>query len=290
MKCLGILLAGGNGTRLYPSTRVTSKQLVPVYDKPTAYYALSTLIDLGLNDILIICRSTDLDQYQNLFGTGKHLGITISYAIQDKANGIADAFNVVQQAAKDEFICNDYDQYVLILGDNIFCNSTELAQIYHLKNAPNCIFGVQVKDPSQYGVISRNKSKLVIEEKPKAPKSDIAVAGLYVFDCSVLDKVKKLKPSARNELEITDLIKAYIKENSIALYNLEYTTWFDTGTPDSLLDAANYIKSYQARRGVMLGCIEEAAYTSGFLKKEDLEKHIARLPNNFYTEYLKKIC
>lgn len=283
---LGILLAGGNGTRLYPSTSVTSKQLVPVYDKPTAYYAMSTLINLGIDDVLIICRSADLEQYQKLFRTGSQLGITLNYATQDEPKGIADAFNVVKRAA----YLQEYDQYVLILGDNIFCDSQEITYCENFWPSINFIFGVQVKDPTQYGVISKQRNKLIIEEKPQAPKSNIAVAGLYSFDHTVFDKVEKLKPSGRKELEITDLIRDYIKQDDITLYNLTYTTWFDTGTPDSLLDAANYIKSFQNRTGKMIGCIEEAALNKGLINKADLKIYISNLPKNYYSDYLKNLC
>ena len=292
MKRLGILLAGGTGSRLYPCTSVVSKQLVPVYDKPTAYYALSTLINLGIKEVLIICKSSDLDQYQKLFLHGTHLGMCIHYAVQDEPKGIADAFNVARSTLNGWIRINTYDQYVLILGDNIFCQSHELECALENENSKEefvHIFSTEVKDPTQYGVVSYLKNKITIDEKPQQPQSNQAISGIYVFDATVLDKVLSLKPSKRNELEITDLIKLYTRKGAYAHSILENTAWFDTGTPDSLLDAAMYIRSYQNRTGKMIGCIEESAFNKGFITANQLQQYCKILPDNYYRKYLSTL-
>lgn len=282
----GIILAGGKATRLYPITKGVCKQLLPVYDKPMVYYPLSVLILAGIKDVLIISTQDALPQFENLFGDGSDFGLNIQYKKQDEPKGIAEAFIIGEEFIADDSVC-------LILGDNIFFGSG-LADI--LKQAASqeqgaCVFGYYVKDPERYGVISfdKNHDVLDIEEKPKKAKSNWAITGLYFYDNQVVDIAKKMKPSARGELEITDLNKVYLaqKQLKVMLMRQGYA-WLDTGTYDSLIDASMFIKTIEDRQGLKIGCIEEAAYRMGFIDKDKLLK-LAEKINTSYGDYLKQI-
>jgi len=283
----GIILAGGAGTRLNPLTKAISKQLIPVYDKPMIYYPLSTLMLAGIKDILIISTPQDLPKFRELFGDGRDIGLNISYKEQPKPEGIAQAFIIGE-----EFIGND--SVCLILGDNIFYGhslSTTLQKMANLRNGA-CIFGYWVSDPQRYGIVefSENNEVISIEEKPKVPKSNYAVPGLYFYDNEVVDIAKNLKPSARGELEITDVNLAYLKKGNLKVELLgRGYAWLDTGTPDSLLDASNYIATMERRQGLKIGCIEEVAFRMGYIDSKQFEKIIDRSPKNEYKKYLKII-
>ena len=283
----GIILAGGSGTRLNPLTKAISKQLIPVYDKPMIYYPLSTLMLAGIKDILIISTPHDLPKFIDLFGDGQEIGLNISYQEQPKPEGIAQAFIIGE-----EFIGND--SVCLILGDNIFYGhslSLTLQEMANLKSG-GCIFGYWVSDPQRYGVVEFNNNHEVIsiEEKPKIPKSNYAVPGLYFYDNEVVGIVKNLKPSARGELEITDINLSYLKKGNLKVKLLgRGYAWLDTGTPDSLLDASNYIATMERRQGLKIGCIEEVAFRMGYIDKKQFEGIIERLPVNDYRNYLEMI-
>jgi len=283
----GIILAGGAGTRLNPLTKAVSKQLIPVYDKPMIYYPLSTLMLAGIKDILIISTPQDLPKFRELFGDGRQIGLNISYREQPKPEGIAQAFIIGEEFIGDDLVC-------LILGDNIFYGhslSTTLQKMANLKNGAY-IFGYWVSDPQRYGVVEFNDNHKVIsiEEKPKFPKSNYAVPGLYFYDNEVVDIAKNLKPSARGELEITDVNLAYLKKGNLKVELLgRGYAWLDTGTPDSLLDASNYIATMERRQGLKIGCIEEVAFRMGYIDSKQLEKIIDKLPKNEYKKYLKII-
>ena len=283
----GIILAGGSGTRLNPLTKVTSKQLIPVYDKPMIYYPLSTLMLAGIKDILIISTPHDLPKFIELFGDGKEIGLDVSYKEQLKPEGIAQAFIIGE-----EFI--GIDSVCLILGDNIFYGhsfSMTLQKMVNLKSG-GCIFGYWVADPQRYGIVEFNDNHevLSIEEKPKVPKSNYAVPGLYFYDNEVVDIARSLKPSARGELEITDVNLAYLRKGNLKVEILgRGYAWLDTGTPDSLIDASNYIATIKRRQGLKIGCIEEVAFRMGYIDSKELEKIINKLPKNEYREYLRII-
>jgi len=283
----GIILAGGSGSRLNPLTKITSKQLIPVYDKPMIYYPLSTLMLAGIKDILIISTPQDLPKFINLFGEGKEIGLNISYKEQPKPEGIAQAFIIGEKFIGKDSAC-------LILGDNIFYGhslSMTLQKIKALKNGA-CIFGYWVSDPQRYGVVEFDDSHKVIsiEEKPKVPKSNYAVPGLYFYDNEVIDIAKNLKPSARGEIEITDVNLAYLRKGNLKVEILgRGYAWLDTGTPDSLMDASNYIATIERRQGLKIGCIEEVAYRMGYIDSKQFEKIIERTPENDYKKYLKTI-
>ena len=283
----GIILAGGAGTRLNPLTKAISKQLIPVYDKPMIYYPLSTLMLAGIKDILIISTPQDLPKFKELFGDGQEIGLNISYKEQPKPEGIAQAFIIGEEFIGDDLVC-------LILGDNIFYGhnlSMTLQKMAGIKEGA-CIFGYWVADPQRYGVVEFNDNHKVIsiEEKPKFPKSNYAVPGLYFYDNEVVDIAKNLKPSARGELEITDVNLAYLKKGNLKVELLgRGYAWLDTGTPDSLLDASNYIATMERRQGLKIGCIEEVAFRMGYIDSKQLEKIIDKLPKNEYKKYLKII-
>lgn len=280
----GIILAGGSGSRLNPLTKAISKQLIPVYDKPMIYYPLSILMLAGIKEILIISTPRDLPKFIDLFEDGKEIGLDISYQEQPKPEGIAQAFIIGE-----EFIGND--SVCLILGDNIFYGhnlSITLQKIANLKNGAY-IFGYLVSDPQRYGIVEFSESNEVmsLEEKPKIPKSSYAVPGLYFYDNEVVGIAKKLKPSARGELEITDVNLAYLRKGQLKVEILSRGyAWLDTGTPDSLIDASNYIATIERRQGLKIGCIEEIAYRMGYIDEMQLKKVIHRLPENSYREYL----
>jgi len=283
----GIVLAGGAGTRLNPLTKVISKQLIPVYDKPMIYYPLSTLMLAGIKDILIISTPQDLPKFIDLFGRGKESGLNISYKEQPKPEGIAQAFIIGEEFIENDSVC-------LILGDNIFYGhnfSMTLQKMAGQKEGA-CIFGYWVADPQRYGVVEFNENDEVIsiEEKPQYPKSNYAVPGLYFYDNEVVDIAKNLKPSDRGELEITDVNLAYLKEGNLKVELLgRGYAWLDTGTPDSLLDASNYIATMERRQGLKIGCIEEVALRMDYIDSKQFEKIIDQSPENEYKKYLKII-
>jgi len=283
----GIILAGGSGSRLNPLTKVTSKQLIPVYDKPMIYYPLSTLMLVGIKDILIISTPQDLPKFMKLFGDGWEIGLNITYKEQPKPEGIAQAFIIGEEFIGKDSVC-------LILGDNIFYGHTlslTLQKISRL-NEGACIFGYWMANPQRYGVVEFNENNEVIsiEEKPKYPKSNYAVPGLYFYDNEVVNIVKNLKPSARGELEITDINLAYLKKGNLKVELLgRGYAWLDTGTPDSLLDASNYIATIERRQGLKIGCIEEVAFRMDYIDKNQFEEIIERLPANDYRKYLEMI-
>ncbi len=282
----GIILAGGKATRLYPITKGVCKQLLPVYDKPMIYYPLSALMFAGIKDILIISTSKDIGSFKNLFNGGEDLGLKISYAIQPEPKGIAQAFLVGESFIKK-------DPVALVLGDNIFYGhnlTTLLKNAARLKSGAT-VFAYYVQDPERYGVVSfNNKMKATsIVEKPKDPKSNWAVTGLYFYDNKVVDITKKLKPSARGELEITDVNKAYLAHGKLKVELLgRGYAWLDTGTYNSLIEASMFIKTIEERQGLKIGCVEEIAYRQGFISKGQLKKLADHIPTA-YGEYLRKI-
>ena len=283
----GIILAAGKGTRLHPLTTIVSKQLLPVYDKPMIYYPLSTLMLLGIKEVLIITTPEDSQMFNNLLGDGSHIGISIDYKMQEEPNGIAEAFIIGE-----EFIGNS--PVTLILGDNLFYGHGYLDflrnNIEFVKGAT--IFGYWVKNPQAYGVVEFNESNQVIslEEKPQIPKSNYAVPGLYIYDNKVVEFSKKLNPSKRGELEITDLNKLYLKENLLHVELLSRgVSWLDTGTQKSLIEASKFIETIESRQGLKVGCIEEIAYQLGLINKEQLGNVINRMPLNDYRDYLESV-
>lgn len=284
----GIILAGGAGTRLYPITRSISKQIIPVYDKPMIYYPLSVLMLAGIREILIISTPVDIKLYEELFGTGEQLGLNISYKIQPSPDGLAQAFILGE-----EFIGND--NVSLILGDNIFYGynfRSILEESAQLKDGA-IVFGYYVNDPQRYGVVEFDEEKKVIsiEEKPQSPKSNYAVTGLYFYSNDVVAKAKSLKPSARGELEITDLNRLYLEENRLNVRLLgRGFAWLDTGTHDSLLQASNFIATIEQRQGLKVSCIEEIAYKKGFISREQLIDLAKPLSKNQYGEYLLRLA
>ena len=281
-----ILLAGGAGTRLYPLTKIVCKQLLPIYDKPMICYPLATLMLGGLREVLIISTPKDLPMLQDYLGDGKQLGIHIEYAEQPKPEGIAQAFLI---GAK--FI--DDSGASLILGDNIFYGKLDFYRDALAIERGACIFGYQVRDPERYGVVEFDaEGKAVsLEEKPKEPRSPFAVPGLYVYDNQVVDLCRTLRPSARNELEITDLNLLYLKQNQLRVKLLSRgVAWLDTGTTTTLLEAGNYIATIEHRQGLKIACLEEVALRMGFIGQADLVKIIEGLPKNEYRLYLQMVC
>lgn len=277
----GIILAGGTGTRLYPITKVVSKQLTPLYDKPMIYYPLATLIESGIKEVLILTTSEDKERFKELLGNGSDYGITIEYKEQPKPEGLAQAFIIGE-----DFIGND--SVVLTLGDNVFTGINLINKIKKASKNGSTIFGVEVDNPERFGVIEINDNKVYsIEEKPKNPKSNIAITGLYIFDNKVIDIAKKVKPSKRNELEITDVIKEYLKENKLNVELLNKNDkWFDTGTPESLFEATQYVRNYQIKNNKQIGNIEEKSYLNNNITKEQLKQLAERNLKNHYGKYL----
>jgi glucose-1-phosphate thymidylyltransferase len=284
----GIILAGGSGTRLYPITSTISKQMLPVYDKPMIYYPLSVLMLAGIREILIISTPRDLPGFRDLLGDGKSLGLSFSYVEQPSPDGLAQAFIL-----GDKFIGND--SVCMILGDNIFYGhgfGEALVKTAELKKGA-CVFGYYVTDPERYGVVEFDKEKKVIsiEEKPVKPKSNYAVTGLYFYDNSVVKKAKALKPSPRGELEITDLNRVYLDENKLEVKLMgRGMAWLDTGTYESLLQAANFIATLEQRQGLKASCIEEIAFKKGFIDKKQLLEVAAPIKNSQYGKYLIRIA
>ena len=283
----GIILAGGSGTRLYPITSVVSKQLLPVYDKPMIYYPLTTLMLAGVADFLIITTPQDQDSFRNLLGDGSQWGIRISYAPQPKPEGLAQAFIIGKDFVGDDTSC-------LILGDNIFYGHglTEALQRTSKRQDGATVFAYRVNDPERYGVVDfdANGRAMTIEEKPKHPRSNFAVTGLYFYDNRVCDIAAALKPSSRGELEITDLNRVYLEMGDLHVEQLgRGYAWFDTGTQESLLQAANFVETVELRQGLKIACPEEIAYHSGLISRDQLEEHASRFAKSTYGRYLKAV-
>lgn len=284
----GIILAGGSGTRLHPLTLITSKQLIPVYDKPMIYYPLSTLMLSGIRDILIITTPADQQAFKKLLGDGSRIGINLSYAIQENPGGLAQAFIIGRDFIGDDPVC-------LILGDNIFYGEgmPDAMNAVSTKTEGATVFGYWVKNPAQYGVveIDKNSKPVNIVEKPEEPKSNWAVTGLYYYDNQVVEISANLKPSARGELEITDVNKEYLKRGQLSVELLgRGTAWLDAGSHDSLLDAANFIETLEKRQGLKIACVEEVAYRMGYINRDDLIKLGSALSKNEYGKYLLRLA
>lgn len=282
----GIILAAGSGTRLYPASLPISKILLPVYDKPMIYYPITTLMLAGIKDILIITNPFDAENFKRVLGDGSKLGVKFSYEIQKEPKGIAESFIIGEK-----FI--NGDNVALILGDNIFhgFGFSSMLKLVGLKNKGATIFGYRVKDPERFGVVEFNETghAVSIEEKPKNPKSDFAVTGLYFYDNKVVEYAKSLKPSARGELEITDINKIYLKENKLKVEILgRGFAWLDTGTTESLLQASNFVSAMEINTGMKISCIEEVAYRMGYISKQELSD-LAKNFKNGYGEYLQRI-
>lgn len=281
-----ILLAGGAGTRLYPLTQIVCKQLLPVYDKPMICYPLATLMLGGLREVLIISTPKDLPMIEAYLDDGSDLGIRIEYAAQPKPEGIAQAFLIGADFLGDSGAS-------LILGDNIYYGKLDFYRAALALTEGACVFGYQVRDPERYGVVEFGPDGRVlsIEEKPKKPKSHFAVTGLYVYDQRVGEFCRSLKPSARGELEITDLNRRYLEDNSLHVKLLSRgMAWLDTGTQTSLLEAGNYIATVEHRQGLKIACLEEVAFRMGFIDQKQLEAAIDRLPTGEYSDYLRVVC
>lgn len=282
----GIILAGGSGTRLHPLTLSVSKQLMPVYDKPMIYYPLSTLMSAGIRDILIITTPHDAPMFQNLLGDGSRIGCNFQYTVQANPEGLAQAFILAE-----EFVGNDYS--ALILGDNIFYG-TQMKRVLQNNRNPKggVVFAYQVSDPERYGVVDfdENLKAISIEEKPKHPKSNFAVPGLYFYDNQVVEMAKNLEPSPRGELEITDINKIYLEQDQLHVGILDRgTAWLDTGTFDSLMQAGQFVHVIEERQGLKIGCIEEIAFEQGFIDKEQLQKIAHPLVKSGYGKYLLRL-
>lgn len=281
----GIILAGGSGTRLYPVTEVACKQLLPIYDKPMIYYPLSTLMLFGVTEILLISTPSDTPRFQTLLGDGGSLGLNISYAVQDKPRGIAHAFIVAE-----EFIKND--PVVLILGDNIFYGVYDFLRAARSFREGAMVFGYSVKDPQRYGVVEfdADGKAISIEEKPTRPRSNYAVTGLYLYDSEVVAIAKSLKPSARGELEITDVNRAYLEKGRLQVVRLgRGIAWLDTGTNESMLDASNFIATIEKRQGQKIACVEEIAYRMRFIDRQKMNSLIESMADNTYRQYLIEV-
>ena len=281
----GIILAGGSGSRLYPITKVYSKQLATIYDKPLIYYPLSILMLGGVRDVLIISNDETIPLYQKLFGDGSHLGMRFDYVVQPEPKGIAQAFILGEKFIGPDMSC-------LVLGDNIFYGNLEFFYKTLQTKKGATIFGYQVTDPERYGIVEFDKSGKVlsIEEKPAKPKSHYAVPGLYIYDNRVIEISKNLKPSGRGELEITDVNRAYLDLGELRVEKIgRGVAWLDTGTPEALLAAANFFGVIEDRQGLKVACIEEIAYYKGFINKEQFVSLINTIPKSLYKEYLQRI-
>lgn len=280
----GIILAGGSGSRLYPITKIYSKQLALIYDKPLIYYPLSILMLGGIKDILIISNKETIPLYRQLFGDGSHLGLNISYVLQEAPNGIAEAFILGES-----FIGND--DVSLVLGDNIFYGYLDFWYNALKKNTGATIFGYQVNDPERYGIVEFDKdgNAISIEEKPSKPKSHFAVPGLYIYNNDVISISKNLKPSERGELEITDVNREYLKRKQLRVEKIgRGIAWLDTGTPEALLQASNFFGVIEQRQGLKVACIEEIAYSMKFINRGQFEKLVSSIPNSLYRSYLER--
>ncbi|MBP3397353.1 MAG: glucose-1-phosphate thymidylyltransferase RfbA [Alphaproteobacteria bacterium] len=285
----GIILAGGSGSRLYPLTKTTSKQLLPVYDKPMIYYPLSTLMLFGIRDVLIISTPQDTPNIERLFGDGKKIGMNIQYAIQPEPKGIAQAFTIGADFIAGEDVC-------LILGDNIFYMGGQFPmfqrEVEKNSGARATIFAYHVSDPERFGVVEfdENLKAISIEEKPKNPRSNYASVGLYFYPGDVVDKARSLKPSARGELEITDLNNVYLREGRMSVVPMRRgNAWLDAGTPDSLMESGQFVQIIEQRQGLKIACIEEIAYKQGFIDDAQMLALINELKAGNYKDYLQKI-
>ncbi|MCD6024220.1 MAG: glucose-phosphate thymidylyltransferase [Fibrobacteria bacterium] len=281
----GIILAGGAGSRLYPLSKVASKQLQPIYDKPMIYYPLSTLMLGGIRDILLISTPDDVPRFQHLLGDGSQWGLKISYTVQAKPDGLAQAF-----VLGEEFLAGE--PATLILGDNVFYGKMKLDEIIASFTTGARVFGYPVGDPERYGVVEFDAAGKVVglEEKPAKPKSHYAVPGLYIYDGTVCAKARALKPSPRGEYEITDLNNVYLREGGLSVSLLgRGIAWLDTGTHASLLEASHFIYTLEARQGLKIACLEEIAYLRGFIDKDQMRKTMSALPKSPYREYLEKL-
>ncbi|MEY8481375.1 glucose-1-phosphate thymidylyltransferase RfbA [Lachnospiraceae bacterium 48-21] len=286
----GIILAGGSGTRLYPLTMVTSKQLLPIYDKPMIYYPMSVLMNAGIREILIISTPQDTPRFQELLGDGHQFGVHLSYAVQPSPDGLAQAFIIGE-----DFIWND--TVAMVLGDNIFAGHGLKKRLKAaVKNAEwgkgATVFGYYVDDPERFGIVEFNHEgkAISIEEKPKTPKSNYCVTGLYFYDNKVVEYAKKLKPSARGELEITDLNRVYLEEEKLNVELLgQGFTWLDTGTHESLVDATNFVKTVESHQHRKIACLEEIAYLNGWITKENVLEVYEVLKKNQYGQYLRDV-
>lgn len=280
----GIILAGGSGTRLYPVTKAISKQITPIYDKPMIYYPLSVLMLAGIRDILVISTPRDVKVFEELLGTGEDFGLKISYAVQEKPNGLAEAFLIGEN-----FI--GADSCALVLGDNIFYGHgfTGMLKEAVAKKEGATIFGYYVNNPEDFGVVEfdKNGRAISLEEKPKQPKSNYAIPGLYFYDNTVVEKAKEVKPSTRGELEITTLNEMYLKEERLNVVNLgRGMAWLDTGTHEALLEASNFVKTIQSRQGIMVACPEEIAFRNSWITKEKVKELASPLLKSDYGKYL----
>lgn len=284
----GIVLAGGSGTRLYPITKGVSKQLLPIYDKPMIYYPLSVLMLAGIRDILLISTPEDIGGYQRLLGDGSEFGIRLSYALQPSPDGLAQAFIIGEEFIGQDSVC-------LVLGDNIFYGQgfTPTLRQAAQRSSGATVFGYQVKDPERFGVVEFDSQKraISIEEKPLKPKSNFAVTGLYFYDNDVIDMAKSVLPSARGELEITSINQAYLEQGAL---NVELLgrgfAWLDTGTHESLLEAGHFVETIEKRQGYKVACLEEIAFSNGWLKADDLRRIGSSLSNNSYGQYLLSLA
>ena len=284
----GIILAGGSGTRLYPLTKAISKQIMPIYDKPMIYYPLSTLMLAGIREILIISTPRDLPTFEELLGDGSQLGLEMHYAVQEYPRGLAEAFIIGE-----EFIGND--SVAMVLGDNIFYGQSfsKILKEAAARDKGATIFGYYVKDPSEYGVVEfdENGMAISIEEKPKYPKSNYAVPGLYFYDNDVVEIAKNVKPSARGEIEITSINNEYLRRGDLHVETLgRGFAWLDTGSHDNLLEAANFVATFQKRQGMYVSCIEEIAFRRGFINREQLLKLADPLLKTAYGQYLVDVA
>lgn len=283
----GIILAGGSGTRLYPLTKSISKQIMPIYDKPMIYYPLSVLMLANIREILIISTERDLPVFKELLGDGSDFGVRLEYKVQEKPNGLAEAFLIGEDFVGD-------DKVALILGDNIFYSSgfSGLLEEAGKLTKGAVIFGYPVKNPTAYGVVEfdQNGKAISLEEKPKVPKSNFAIPGLYFYDNTVLEKAKNVKPSSRGELEITTINEMYLDEKNLNVKVLgRGVAWLDTGTHEALLEAANFVEAIQKRQGFYIACIEEIAYKKGWIDDKQLEKLAVTLEKTDYGKYLKEL-